>query len=60
LFGDSETTDSAARLKRMQENRSLLDAMTEDVAHLQTGLGPKDRAKLTEYLDAVRWPCKRT
>jgi hypothetical protein len=54
LFGDSETTDSAARLKRMQENRSLLDAMTEDVAHLQTGLGPNDRAKLTEYLDAVR------
>ena len=54
LFGDNETTDSAARLKRAQENRSLLDAMTEDVAHLETGLGSKDRAKLSEYLDAVR------
>ena len=56
LFGDSDTTDPAARLARIKRNRSLLDsfARPRDVARLQTGLGPSDRAKLTEYLDAVR------
>ena len=54
LFGDNDTTDSAARLARMQENRSLLDFVTQNVARLQKGLGPTDRAKLNEYLDAIR------
>ena len=31
LFGDSDTTDPAARLARIQENRSILDSVTEDV-----------------------------
>jgi len=54
LFGSSDTTDPAERLARIKKDRSILDAVTQDVARLQTGLGPTDRRKLTEYLDAVR------
>jgi hypothetical protein len=54
LFGSSDTTDPAERLARIKKDRSILDAVTQDVARLQTGLGTADRRKLTEYLDAVR------
>ena len=54
LFGDNDTTDATARLARIKENRSLLDSLTGAVARLQTGLGPADRAKLNEYVDAIR------
>ena len=54
LFGDDDTTDSAARLARMRQKRSLLDSLAEAVADIQTGLGQTDRAKLNQYLDAVR------
>jgi hypothetical protein len=54
LFGSSDTTDPAERLARLRKDRSILDAVTQDVARLQTGLGSADRRKLTEYLDAVR------
>ena len=54
LFGDSETTSPAERLARIQEQRSLLDAMTEEVASFKKQLGPSDGAKLAEYLDAIR------
>lgn len=54
MFGASDTTDPAARLARAQKDRSILDAVSQDVARLVTGLGAADRRKLTEYLDAVR------
>jgi len=54
LFGDSQTTNPAERLARIQEERSLLDAMTGEVASLKQRLGPSDGAKLAEYLDAIR------
>jgi len=54
LFGDSDTTSPADRLARIQLQRSLLDGMTEDVGRFEKKLGPGDRAKLDEYLDAVR------
>jgi len=54
LFGDSETTNPAERLARIEENRSLLDFVTEDTASLAKGLTSADRNKLNEYLDAVR------
>ena len=53
LLGDVGT-DPVARLARIKENRSILDAVTQKVARLQRGLGPRDHAKLSEYLDAVR------
>jgi hypothetical protein len=54
LFGASDSTDPAERTARIRKDRSILDAVTQDVARLVTGLSPVDRRKLTEYLDAVR------
>jgi hypothetical protein len=54
LFGDSASTDSSARLARIESDRSLLDSVTEKVGDLQRGLGAPDRVKLAEYLEAVR------
>ena len=54
LFGDSETTDSAARRAQIQESRSILDSVREEVGRLNGKLHSKDRAKLSEYLDAIR------
>ncbi len=54
LLGDGTSTDPAARRMRMRQDRSLLDAVTEKVARLQSGLGSRDRAKLDDYLAAIR------
>ena len=54
LFGDGETTDSASRIKRMGEDRSILDFIREDISRLQPGLGARDKGKLGEYLDGIR------
>jgi hypothetical protein len=54
LFGDGGTTDAKTRAARLKTDRSILDAVTEKTASLQSRLGAKDRAKLSDYLDAVR------
>ena len=54
LFGDGETTDPKARLKVMNEDRSLLDFVRGDVARLQPSLGARDKSKLDEYLEGIR------
>ena len=54
LFGDSDTTDAGARLKRIKKDRSILDSVHAEVASLRRKLGLGDRSKLTEYLEAVR------
>ena len=54
LFGDSGSTDPKDRLVRLSKDRSILDSITETVAHLQGRVGPSDSAKIQEYLDAVR------
>jgi hypothetical protein len=54
LFGDGDSTDRTARLARIGEDRSILDAVMQDVARLNGGLGPRDRSKLSEYLEATR------
>ena len=54
LFGDGTSTDPEARRERRRKDRSILDAVTRKVARLQDGLGAADRAKLTDYLAAVR------
>jgi len=54
LFGDGGSTDPAARRALIGQDRSLLDSVRQKVADLSRGLGPRDQAKLTEYLDAVR------
>jgi hypothetical protein len=54
LFGDGDSTDRSARAGRIAEERSVLDAVTEKVTRLMRGLGPQDRLKVNEYLEAIR------
>jgi len=52
LFGEGGSTTE--RLARLGEDRSILDAVREDMARLQQKLGPGDRGRVSQYLDAVR------
>ena len=52
LIGDS--TDPAERAARREENRSILDLVSEDLKRLMRSVGESDRAKLDQYADAVR------
>ena len=54
LFGDGGSTAPAVRLARIQGDRSLLDSISDRISSLQKRVGPRDGAKLSEYLDAVR------
>ncbi len=54
LFGDSESTDPAVRLQRIQEDRSILDSVTQKAARLNADLGHGDQMKIGEYLEAIR------
>src|SRR5438067_3161530 len=54
LFGDSGSTDPKARLARIRQDKSVLDSVIEEAGHLRGALGPGDRTKLVEYLDAIR------
>src|SRR5687767_13370335 len=52
MFGDGATVQE--RLRRIDTQRSILDAITGQVRRLQGGLGVSDRNRVAEYLDAVR------
>ncbi|MBP79445.1 MAG: hypothetical protein CL926_09270 [Deltaproteobacteria bacterium] len=54
LFGDTGTTDPAVRLKRIRKDQSLLDSVSDRVSELNRKVDVSDRAKLDQYLDAVR------
>jgi hypothetical protein len=54
LFGDNESTDPAVRLRRIKQDRSILDSVTQKAKRLNAELGAGDQAKLDEYLDAIR------
>ena len=54
LFGDTDSTTPEARLARIREDRSILDSLVHEVADFQRVLGPGDRTKVTQYLDAIR------
>ena len=54
LFGDTDDTTPEARLARIREDRSILDSLVHEVADFQRVLGPDDRTKVTQYLDAIR------
>ena len=54
LFGAADSTDPAARLARLRQDRSILDFVTAETNVLERRLGAGDRLKLTQYLDAVR------
>ena len=54
LFGDSGSTDKAARLRQIHQQRSILDVVTDKVSSLTRQVGPSDRQKVDQYLEAVR------
>jgi hypothetical protein len=54
LFGDGASSDSAARLARMQYKGSILDSLLEEVAGLRNRIAAPDRVTLSGYLDSVR------
>jgi len=54
LFGAAGTTDPKVLAALRQEDRSILDAVNEDVRRLRAKLGGKDRGKIDQYTDAVR------
>jgi hypothetical protein len=54
LFGDTGKTDWGAREARMRQHKSILDSVTDKLAHLKRELGPQDQNKVNEYTDAIR------
>ncbi len=54
LFGAAGTTDPKVLATLRQEDRSILDAVSEDVKRLRGKLGQKDRGKIDQYTDAMR------
>jgi hypothetical protein len=54
LFGTSGSTDPEARMARMQRDRSILDLVDEELVGLTRVIGPGDRLKLEEYVEALR------
>jgi hypothetical protein len=52
LFGDGSS--AAERRIQRDKDRSILDALLQDVQGLQTKLGRPDRNRVEEYLDAIR------
>ena len=54
LFGDSGSTDRAARAARLGQHKSILDSVTAKLADLKRELGPQDQVKVDEYTEAVR------
>jgi hypothetical protein len=54
LFGDSGTTDQAAREARIEQHKSILDSVSAKLVTLKRELGPGDQAKVDEYTAAIR------
>ncbi len=52
LFGEGGTREE--RQAALRKRASLLDSITEDMNRLKRDLGAGDRARVTEYLDAIR------
>src|SRR5262249_50916210 len=51
-FGDGGT--AAERRAALKTKASLLDSVLDEFTQLQKQLGPADRARVTQYLDAIR------
>ncbi len=52
LFGTGDSAEE--RVARSREDRSILDGLTQEIAHLRGKLGRRDSARLSEYLDGIR------
>jgi hypothetical protein len=54
LFGDTGTTDSAARVRRLREKRSILDSVLGKAHLLSNSVGAADRVRFDGYLESIR------
>ncbi len=54
MFIQGDANEVAARLKRLKERGSVLDAVSDDMRDFQRGLGSQDRSRLDQYLTSVR------
>ena len=52
MFGDGSTAEE--RFRRREQQRSLLDSVTESLARLRVEVGSGDRVRLDQYLTDVR------
>ena len=54
LFGTSGSTDKSARLARVARDKSVLDFVGDEINRLGRAVGPRDKIKIEEYVEAVR------
>ena len=54
LFGASESTDPEVRRHELRLEASMLDDVKEQLQGIRRELGPNDRRRLDEFLDALR------
>jgi hypothetical protein len=54
LFGEAGSTDPKVRQARRKGNRSILDAVMEDISNLRKQLPATDHEKIDQYIEAVR------
>jgi hypothetical protein len=54
LFGDSGSTEPAAREARLRQHKSILDSVSDKLTSLKKTLGPLDQTKVDEYTESVR------
>ena len=52
LFGEGGTAEQ--RAERLRQDRSILDAVTQQAGRLKMSLGGEDRVIMTQYLDNIR------
>lgn len=52
MFGDAAS--ASERAAQLREDRSILDAILDEARGLERKLGVRDRARIADYLDAVR------
>src|SRR5262245_49301064 len=52
IFGEAGTAQE--RAERIQMQRSILDSISEEAGNLQRALGPRDRTRVSDYLDNIR------
>jgi hypothetical protein len=54
LFGDTGTTNPAAREARLRQHKSILDSVNNKLTSLRNELGAQDKSRVDEYTEAVR------
>src|SRR5258705_9253145 len=54
LFGDTGSTERAAREARLRQHKSILDSVNEKLTGLRKALGPQDLVRVDEFADSIR------